>query len=419
MKNAKCLAALLLLGVLAAGVPGQLNDGDLVVGYLVGAYRIDPSSGAAVSLLPGDPYTIGFPNWVRMGENNTDLLFGIDHLVASLPGRLVQLTPGGGSATLAVMPTTGVAHGPQGFALDGDGTWVISAGNRILGYTSPSFYGFTTFVTTSGATDVVNNVTIDRDPFSHPYVAGIFTTLTTTTTKLFAADRGGIKATLVRGAGDPLLTFNSIDLCPETGHYLITDITPPEVSLVDKTGKVLSTLSVPRANGCRVNQDGTAWITGLNIVKVDLATMTIVHTVPNVNGGNAIEVYGSRRLVANGSGLPGSTVSIALQSRRPGDANQPYVLALALARRPVQSLGVGDRLALAPDPLFFASASGALASILPGFQGKTDARGNAYARVLIPQSFPTNLGITIFVAGVIYDARGVRTVTNTHWFTLR
>jgi len=417
--KSKCLAAMLLLGILAAALPAQLNDGDLIVGYLVGAFGIDPSSGASVSLMPGDPYTIGFPNWVRMDTNNTDLLVGISNLTANLPGYLVQLTPGGATSTLATMPTIGVAHGPQGFALDGDGTWVISAANRILGFQAASFASFSTFVTTSGSTDVVNNVTIDRDPFAHPYVAGLFTTLTTTTTKLFAADRTGITATLVRGAGEPLITFNSIDLWPETGHYLVTDGTAPEVSIVDKAGRVLSTLNVKGANGCRVNLDGTAWITGSNIVKIDLRTMTVVHTVPKVYGGNAIEVYGARRLVANGTGAPGSTVFVALQSRRPGDGNQPYVLALALSRRPALNVGLADRLALASDPLFFASASGALAPMLPGFQGTTDAKGNANARVLIPASFPQNLGITIFVAGVIYDNRGVRTVTNTHWFTLR
>jgi hypothetical protein len=32
---------------------------------------------------------------------------------------------------------------------------------------------------------------------------------------------------------------------------------------------------------------------------------------------------------------------------------------------------------------------------------------------------PSNLGVTIFVAGVIYNPKqGVTTVTNTHWFVL-
>ena len=58
-------------------------------------------------------------------------------------------------------------------------------------------------------------------------------------------------------------------------------------------------------------------------------------------------------------------------------------------------------------------------SIFQGFQGVLDAKGIANAQVNIPANFPPNLGITIFVAGVIYSPQlGVQTVTNTHWFVL-
>jgi len=70
------------------------------------------------------------------------------------------------------------------------------------------------------------------------------------------------------------------------------------------------------------------------------------------------------------------------------------------------------------DNLFITSLMGHSPGIFQNFSAVTDKNGNATAHVNIPSALPPNLGITVFVAGVIYDVTGVRTVTNTHWFVL-
>jgi len=122
--------------------------------------------------------------------------------------------------------------------------------------------------------------------------------------------------------------------------------------------------------------------------------------------------------VCQGTGLPGTSVRVRLQSRRPGDGAKPYLLACSLQRRPSLALPNGEVLNLAPDALFTVSALGIAPAIFDGFQGVTDGLGNATAHVHIPAGLPPNLQITIFVAGVIVGPSGLSTVTNTHWFVL-
>ena len=96
-----------------------------------------------------------------------------------------------------------------------------------------------------------------------------------------------------------------------------------------------------------------------------------------------------------------------------------YALAASLARRPgIGPFPNGEYLNLdATDPLFYLSAVGALPSVFQNFQGTLDPLGNASAQVNIP-ALPPNLGITVFVAGIIYDPTAIIQVTNTHWFVL-
>ena len=54
----------------------------------------------------------------------------------------------------------------------------------------------------------------------------------------------------------------------------------------------------------------------------------------------------------------------------------------------------------------------------PNFRGTLSASGAAAARVNVPATLPGGLGITVFVAGVIFDGRGVVQVTQTHWIVL-
>jgi hypothetical protein len=111
-------------------------------------------------------------------------------------------------------------------------------------------------------------------------------------------------------------------------------------------------------------------------------------------------------------------VQITLGSRKAGDGGLPYLLAASLGRRPGLRMQNGERLDLAPDALFTVSALGLAPTIFQQFQGVTDPTGHAVARVAIPAALPGGSKISVFVAGVILGPRGVRTVTNTHWFVL-
>jgi len=81
----------------------------------------------------------------------------------------------------------------------------------------------------------------------------------------------------------------------------------------------------------------------------------------------------------------------------------------------------GEFLDLSVDSLFLVTAQDLLPTVFRNFAGRLDAKGNAVASVRIPAGLPTNLGIPIFVSGVVIDPQApgaVSTVGNTHWFVL-
>jgi hypothetical protein len=219
--------------------------------------------------------------------------------------------------------------------------------------------------------------------------------------------------------------IHGVELDPASGSYLVVAQYAPHVALVSKAGSVVTlTQSIPAPSAARFAQDGTAWITGnarpARMYRIDMQG-TVIQTVgvpvPAVRVVG-VEIYGSRRLVCNGSGRPGTTVLVSLSSRKAGDQGLPYLLAASLSRRPGLRMPNGERLNLAPDALFTVSVLGLVPAVFQGFQGVTSASGRALARVAIPASFPGGSKITVFVAGVIYGPRGVQTATNTHWIVL-
>ena len=104
------------------------------------------------------------------------------------------------------------------------------------------------------------------------------------------------------------------------------------------------------------------------ILKLDLrggvSTMIPVPTLapnptPPLTWLEGMEIYGSRKLVCNGAGKPGTSIRITLSSRRPGDANKDYALACSFRRWPGMQFANGEWLNLdVTDPLFFMSALG-------------------------------------------------------------
>ena len=114
-------------------------------------------------------------------------------------------------------------------------------------------------------------------------------------------------------------------------------------------------------------------------------------------------------------------VKIGVSSRKSADASKPYQLAISFGYTNGLKLPNGEFLHLTPDVLFYLSANNLLSGITSGFAGTLDSSGNASAAVNVPSGFPPNLGVSVFVSGIVIDTSapgGVSTVFNTHWFVL-
>ena len=264
---------------------------------------------------------------------------------------------------------------------------------------------------------------IDRDPGAQPYV--IAEDHISTGGALLRAGRGVALGTIVRG----LDRVTALELDPATGNYLVCE--NGKASILKKDGTTVATIAVSGGKAARVNQDGTAWIAthwlatrSSGVARIDLVRRVVTTIVP-APWSYGVEVYGSRKVVCNGTGKPGTSVKVNLQSRKSGDKGESYALACSFNRRPPSpskclKFPNGEYLFLDfSDPLFWTSLHGLVPDVFQNFRGKTDKNGNATAQVNIPSTLPPNLRVTIFVAGVIFDATGVRTVTNTHWFVLQ
>jgi len=391
------------------GSTQAVKEGDLILTLQLPSLTLalDPTNGASTTLaiaLGNQPMS-----YVSMAANNTDIM-------VSASGAIYRMSPSGQLITAAASS----AINPRGIELDHDGKWIFPSfqvSNSSL-WAMDDATGALSTLHLVPAGDHDTEMAIDRDPGAPPYVIAAYSD------HLMASDRTGRLGTI---ASLPFWTIHGVELHPASGDYLTTALGAPSVGLVSKTG-VVRTLShsIPQPSAARFAQDGTAWVTGNGqpprMYRIDMQGV-IITSVP-IAGASAsqrivgVEVYGSRRLVCNGTGLPGTSVRVRLQSRRPGDGGMAYLLACSFQRRPSLRLPNGEVLHLAFDPLFNVSALGRAPAIFQNFLGVTDGLGNATATVHLPASLPPNLGITIFVAGVIVGPTGVRTVTNTHWFVL-
>jgi len=419
--------AIVMAGMSAA----QPRAGDLILTVADGqtsfVARMSPGQSGGPTTLAAGPQAC-HAHWVRMAEANRRVLIGEVDLGSSVSvGRLVHVAPDGSRTTLVTLP----GHRPEGgAALDHDGQWVVAT--HIWGSFNPDAYllGVTsgatvqTFATFFGHS--FEGITIDRNPGQPEYA-------------ILARSHGGPPPNygyghLLQGDRRGRLTTliaqtfyaEMLEMHPASGGYLSCT---NRLVRVSGTGRVTTIAGFDYAGvGARIGQDDCVWVASrslkqASVLKYDLANNAVVTLQPVLFTVNqwitGLEVYGSRRLVCNGTGRPGTRVTVTLQSRETGDGGQPYALACALARRPGVRFANGERLDLdVTDPLFMASAFGHLPGVFKNFQGRTDSRGDAVASIDLPAVLPPNLGLTVFVAGVVYDGAGIRTVTNTHWFVL-
>jgi hypothetical protein len=439
----------LLVVAFSCPIPAQPMDGDLIVA----ANRQHP--GGTSELLA---WNASKQSWstlfqhttrndtfycVRMGSDDSSLVVGLNQK-NMWPSNLVSVDVfTGKGTTVATTPTGWIAS----FELDHDG-WIVggaygpTSSNHVwlLPHASPSPAVFSTLVTFPMATgsNVLLDVTIDRDPLHStlgPYVLAIQDTrLNTLVPRILRADRNGVVttvlATSVPQSVSSLNVLNAVEVDPVSGKYLTCDFRG-FVCRVEADGSSWTTLGyLPPAFGqlfddARFTQGGLAWIAlsgNPHLFQMDMKgtviTMMAISPLSSTDCVKGLEIYGSRRLVCQQNARG---VTIRLKSLRPGDAGKPYVLACSFNRRPPPPLSClrfpgGDYLFLDyTDPLFVLTANNLLPTICQNFQGTTDSKGAATARVNV---WNRNLNLTIFVAGVILNPPSGFTITNTHWFVL-
>jgi len=134
---------------------------------------------------------------------------------------------------------------------------------------------------------------------------------------------------------------------------------------------------------------------------------------------SGIEVYGSRVLTCFGQSGPNQIIRVDVHSSNPRAAGATMQVACSFGRRPGIRMANGEWIHLnVLDNLFLISAQNLVPSIFRYFNKKLTAFGSGRALIQLPVGLPFGHGITVFVAAVIYDNKGVIQVSNTHWFEL-
>jgi len=427
---------LLLVSFIAGAAAAQPQHGDLVLtaspwnGYQGFTGYVNPAHpGTLTTLVTAPRYSAD--NWVRMAPGNRDLVVARNSWATQpQPSDLVVVRPDGGQTTLAGFGTV-MTHG---FELDHDGRWIVATGsypgnpirNHLFGVEHAT--GAVTTYFSLNTTTTFNELVIDRDPgVNLPYTIVTAYPESSIGPLVLSADRSGTVATVE--AGSTIRQYFAIELHPRTGDYIVDELPGTIASRTKAWAQTILTFF--GGNAIKIGQDDFAWIAyggsgvpvppGGMVLKYDLTRNAVVSLfstgLPLGYYFTGIDVYGSRTLVCNQSA---STVAVKVQSRHPLAGGQQYVLAASLGRRPgMGPFPCGDYLDLdTTDHLFWVSALGAWPSVFRNFQGRLDMSGNASARVDIPATLPPNLGVTVFVAGIIFDTAGVIQVTGTHWFVL-
>lgn len=425
----RLLGALAGLALLVGVAPAQINDGDIVysgislTGQQGMLWRFDPMT-QSVTTITSQFTANNHLYQVDMAADNTQLLVSQtrDTLLFS---DLYHVQPNGSAVTLA----QNVPEWITGMDLDGDDNWIVTTDiggifqvNRVSGQV--------TTLVPAPATDDYEGIAIVREGGVKYAVANLFATAPAPA--VYNMDRTGLLGTIVP-AGPNLIDIYDINYAATTGDLFASDFTVG-VSRVTLGGTVSSLVPFDDAEGVRILPDNTMYIIGNatvasvlenTIQRWDLTTNTAVSTwqLPQTPLSAwftyGLAVYGSRVLTCTGTPMPGGSVPVAVKSHRAAAANANYQLAISFGRRPGVTLPNGERLMLnVTDPLFLLSANNALPGITVGFSGTLDAFGRGAGTVNIPATLPANLGITIFVGGVIYNASGVVQVTNVHWFEI-
>ncbi len=144
----------------------------------------------------------------------------------------------------------------------------------------------------------------------------------------------------------------------------------------------------------------------------NLAGMPYFAHVDNIVVGTA-----GGLLIGGGSPYPGKTVDLTLKS--PGDKGFFYILGSSLGTGPIP---IGQRnLNLSPDDLLVATVNNYLPAIFANYQNYLDAKGEAQAKIHIPNDNKL-IGVRIHTAYVVLDSGapfGIKSISNTFTFTIQ
>jgi len=408
----RILTVLSLLTALTPSlVSAQPRDGDIIVTNGSDLVILDPSNGRTTTLVGRlSAYTV---TDVAMDAGNRDLL------VSAADNRGTGILASVGPTGKVTVRGAAANFYPDGLVLDHDGQWLIpnAVANPPALWSMDDATGVisTLLVATTLPSPPVlpiRDVVIDRSTNATPLV------FVTKLGLLCRTDQQG-RITIIRVFGT--LDLDDIELDQNTGHYLLcARRNPSTIGLSDKAGVLTPlTTAIWFPFAARFAGDGTAWIAaGHGVYRIDMQGRILSMYNSVCPGAHGIEVFGRRRLVCLGSGLPGTTVQVRLHSRKAGDGGRPYQLACCFLRGGGIRMPNGEWLNLVPDDLFLLSTSNLAPGIFQGFSGTTDPAGKATAFIRLPGSLPTGLKVPVFVAGVIHDGQRVRTVTQVHAFAL-
>ena len=460
----RVLLGLICLAFIAGVAPAQktnLTDGDLIIcnikdpataNYGPGSLlAMDPTTGLMYTFAPSLGTLNQGPNWIEIASDNRNFMVGMLDYNSSYPGPHFLSVDAKGTVLKTLMSGTTSYDGLlNAFELDYDGKWIISCYYRLYEYDENALTFSSFWYDTSRGS--LNAIAIDRALGAADYVIGNSNSATSTYPRLSGADRTGYVSTISQAnpcyvsairidrlTGDYICSGFGIDGAGGGGEFMsVTKAGVPTTLNYPNTGSV----KMYRANGLYLDKMRDAYILTYDwqtqpiptldaqyvcsVYKMDLNGVFITmynfsSTLLRSNFAPAgITEYGSRHVVCNGTGKPGSTMKVKFTTRRPTEATEWYQLACSFGYTRGIKMPSGEWLNLTWDPLMAMTALNTAPGIFQGFAGQL-VNGEASAAIQIPANLPPNLNMTVFVSGIVLDKNapgGIGSVGNTHWFVL-
>jgi hypothetical protein len=438
MRASFILAAGLLAGLLTSAPDAQLYPGDLVITYsdvgvspnVSDTVKLDLATGKVTTLVSRTQAGTALGNWIEMARNNKDVWVAYQGTNVNAIWVLDQA-----GALLTTRPLTWRTDGFR-FSDDGGVTWSVILtpySNTLIRTDEQNFANITTLVTGPLPASALSHQEIEEDG---TYAASSQGSASPSgaVSQIDAVNDKIIKT--IGGLG----SVNTVEYHKGNGKVYATEFGAPssstlfvgslfEVDFV--TGKVTSLIdattplgaTVDRLNWLQYQRDHTLLLGARHqIFKYDVARQQIVRTWTfEADRNKAITgavLYGSRPLIVDTTGgtRPGTKVPVILSFPHNTAPGASYFLACSLALRPGIPVG-GERLDLAPDPLFYASAQNMLPTVFQNFRGILNSAGQTTAVVNLPPVLALD-GLRVFCGGLAIIGSAT-VVTNVEGFTIR